>query len=53
MTAAVGKIKAARGRVVQNVPLITLAELAKVEGGADPDSLFGDCISPSFCSAQL
>jgi amidase len=38
------KIRAAGAQVVENVPLITLAELAKVEEGLEVDDLFGDCL---------
>lgn len=41
MTDATEKIVASGGKILRDVKLITLAELAKVDVGADPDDLFG------------
>lgn len=41
MADAAEKIEASGGKILKGVNLMTLAEIAKVDGGADPDDLFG------------
>lgn len=41
MADAAEKIEASGGKILKGVKLITLTEIAKVDGGADPDDLFG------------